>query len=189
MSPSVVIHRAQNIESALVLVNFLQFHGLDAQLDNGAHASIDWGIVPALGGIAVRLPDAQVKDAKVLLKTALVEARDSPDFGEPVQLRPIWHKRLLAWSMLGLYTGALQALLALLLVPAISMIPPGIVDYLPSSSPRAYIGYAELGYLNAPTIAGDLKKGLWVVLGFVAFLIALERVTRPQPQENMGEHE
>ena len=98
MSPSVIIHRAQDIESALVLTNFLQFHGFDARLDNGAHASIDWAIVPALGGIAVRLPRAQVDEAKALLRAAMADAAVDPEFAEQAYLHPKWQKRLLVVS-------------------------------------------------------------------------------------------
>jgi hypothetical protein len=194
MSPSVVIHRAQDIESALVLVNFFQFHGLDARLDNACHASIDWAIVPALGGIAVRLPRDQLEEAKDLLRTALKEARADPDFAEPARLRPVWQKRLLAWSMLGFYTGVLPVLIALLLAPVLaslaSLIPPELIPDLRPPPPEAYYETYGLDYGRAPSPGDELRRWVWVVLGFVAFLILLERVTRPTAQEEAtGEHE
>ena len=189
MSPSVIIHRAQDIESALVLVNFLQFHGLDARLDNAAHASVDWAIVPALGGIAIRLPRDQVEEAKDLLRTALKDARENPDFAEPTRRQPIWQKRLLAWSMLGFYTGVLPVLIALMLVPLVSLIPPDLIHNLWAPPPDAYSEVFALDHERLPTPGDDLRKAGWVVLGFVAFLILLERVTRPTAQEATGETE
>ena len=191
MSPSVIIHRAQDIESALVLVNFFQFHGLDARLDNAGHASVDWAIVPALGGIAVRLPRDQVEEAKDLLRTALKEAKENPDFAEPARLRPVWQKRLLAWSMLGFYTGVLPVLIALLLAPVLvslaSLIPPELIPDLRPPPPEAYYGTFGLDHEDRATPVDDFRTMGWAVLGFVAFLILLERVTRPTAQEETSE--
>jgi len=190
MSPSVVIHRAQDIESALVLVNFFQFHGLDARLDNAGHASIDWAIVPALGGIAVRLPRDQLEEAKDLLRTAVEEARANPNFAEPARLRPVWQKRLLAWSMLGFYTGILPVLIALLLAPLTNLLLPDLIPDLRPPPPEAYYETYGLDHIRTPSHGDELRTWGWVVLGFVAFLILLERVTRPTAQvEATGEHE
>ena len=187
MSPSVVIHRAQDIESALVLVNFFHFYGLDAQLDNAGHASVDWGIVPALGGIAVRLPRDQVEEAKDLLRTALREAREDPDFAEPAHLRPVWQRRLLAWSMLGFYTGVLPVVIGLLLAPLISLIPPELIPDLSPPPPEAYSEIYMLDHRTYPAPGEDLRKAGWIVLGFVAFLILLERITRATGHEAMSD--
>ena len=183
MSPSVIIHRAQDIESALVFANFLQFYGFDASLDNANHAGMDWAIVPALGGIAVRLPLYQLDDAKELLRVALKDAKADPEFSEPARLRPLWQKRLLAWSMIGFYTGILPIMLALLLAPLAALIPPELIPDLTPPPPEAYSELYMLDHRTYPAPGEDIRKAVWIVIGFVAFLFLLERITRPTAQE------
>lgn len=191
MSPSVIIHRAQDIESALVLTNFLQFHGLDASLDNAAHASVDWAIVPALGGIPVRLPRAQIEDAKDLLRTALRDAKANPDMTEPSHLHPDWQKRLLAWSMLGFYTGVLPVAIAILIAWFVSLFPAGLLPDLPSTPAQdpmlTYSYYSGAAYEAQAPSTEDPMLIVWILVGFGAFLLGLERVTRPTPDELISE--
>lgn len=191
MSPSVIIHRAQDIESALVLTNFLQFHGFDASIDNAAHASVDWSIIPALGGITVRLPRAQVDEAKSLLRRALRDARGNPEMAEPSHLRPDWKKRFLAWSMLGFYTGVLPVAVAILIAWLASLLPadllPGLLS-TPVQDPLLTYSYnSGAAYEAQAHSKDDPLMVVWILVGLGAFLLGLERVTRPTPDELMSE--
>lgn len=190
MSPSIIIHHAQDIESALVLTNFLQFHGFDASLDNGGHAALNWGIVPALGGIAVRLPRAQVDEVKELLRSALADAKADPEFAEHIQLRPDWQKRFLGWSMLGLYTGIIPISAALVVAMLLSWIPAGWFPEVPPRPPVSTypFDYARLNNLPTPT-KHEAEVLVFVALAIGAFLLGLERVTRPMPDEHVSDPE
>jgi len=188
MSPSVVIHRAQTIESALVFVNFLQSHGFDASLDNAGLAALHWGYIPALDGIAVRLPHSQLDNAREVLRPALKEAKADPALAEPARLRPAWRKRALAWSMLALYTGILQVALALVVVLLLPLVPPG---WLPEAPPAPIYTFEYATFSSHPKPAKHEAEVLvFIVIAIGAFLIGLERVTRPTAQEEAtGEHE
>ena len=187
MSPSVIIHRASDMEAALVLTNFLQFHGFDASLDNAGHASLDWGSVPAFGGIAVRMPRAQVDAARQVLRTAMREADLTNDAAYPHRTR---RKRLLAYSMLGIYFGLVQALIAGMLLVIVFVLPESWLTTMigtpqPADAHNAYY----FDYFESPRREIDAREFTAWVLGFAAFLILLERITRPTAHEATGEAE
>ena len=51
MSPSAVLRNYCRVEEALVVCSALQDAGFDAAIDNLNHATLEWHLVPALGGI------------------------------------------------------------------------------------------------------------------------------------------
>jgi hypothetical protein len=99
MSQSAVLRNYGQVEEALIVCAALQSAGFDASIDNYNHATVNWLLVPALGGIPVRLPASQLEDAKAypgeMVESAedrLVEATgEGPD---PVQ-RNYWR----AWAV------------------------------------------------------------------------------------------
>ena len=197
MSPSVIIHRAQDIESALVLTNFLQFHGFDARLDNAGHAAVDWGIVPALGGIAIRLPRAQVDEARQALRAALNEA-DAISVTD--YQRRTRRKRLLAYSMLGIYFGLIPLVVGAIIVGIAYTIPAewfpapaqAISDPMPPYPIFPSVTVVDdpmTGFSNPAPPRQELRVAVWLLLALFTFLLGLERVTRPTPDELASEPE
>ena len=198
MSPSVVIHRAPNAESALVLVNYLQSQGFDASLDNFGHAALDWSMIPALGGIAVRLPRAQVEDAKSALKEALETAAQDPEFSEVVRKRSSY--RWLAWSMIAVWFGLAQVVLGLLLYGVASLLP---AKWLTDQARHS--GCVDVNQVETISNPSDMvwidghmyvcsDADLWqmpnrstialIFLGVVLCLVVAEYFTRPSKLKN-----
>ena len=68
MSESAVLRNYGRVEEALIVCAALQYAGFDASIDNYNHATVNWLLVPALGGIPVRLPTSQLEDAKAYLR-------------------------------------------------------------------------------------------------------------------------
>lgn len=193
MSPSVVIHRAPNAESALVLANYLQSQGFDASLDNFGHAALDWSMIPALGGISVRIPRAQVEDAKSALREALEAAAQDPEFSEVVRKRPSY--RWLAWSMIAVWFGLAQVVLGLLLYGVASLLPAkwltdqaryaGCVDVnqvetIPNPNDMVWIeGHLYLCSETDRWSGSDKSALALIFLGAVLCLVVAEYFTRP----------
>ena len=200
MSPSVVIHRAPNAESALVLVNFLQTQGFDASLDNFSHATLDWSIIPALGGIAVRIPRAQVEAARSAVREAFEAASQDPEFSEVVPRRRSY--RWLGWSMIAVWLGLAQVVLGLLLYGMASLLPAkwlteqaryaGCVDMnqvetVPNSNDMVWIDGHLYLCSEADRWSGSDKSALALIfLGAVLCLVAAEYITRPSKLKKPG---
>lgn len=104
MSQSAVLRNYGQVEEALIVYAALQAAGFDVSIDNYNHASLDWLIVPALGGIPVRLPASQLEDARAYLQDMVdtAEIRLAEATGE--QLVPVrkkyWRARAVAAVMI-----------------------------------------------------------------------------------------
>jgi hypothetical protein len=105
MSQAAILQNYGRIEEALVVCAALQDAGFDAAIDNFNHATVNWLMVPALGGIPVRLPASQLLDARAYLDELVSSVEDrlgeaagaSP---EPI-LRKYWRARIVAFLYLG----------------------------------------------------------------------------------------
>ncbi|MEL6826838.1 MAG: hypothetical protein AAFN91_11375 [Pseudomonadota bacterium] len=75
MSASSIIRRCASLSEARICVGLLKARGFLAEIDNAAHAELDWGSVPALGGVAIRVPRSQFEPAK----REIIDAIDHAD--------------------------------------------------------------------------------------------------------------
>ena len=77
-----VIKRTHNQQEAKIIVGFLNSHGIDAELLDGAMNSV----LPIAGGVRIAVPDAQEDEAMTLLSNAQSGAaaidEDATDAGE-----------------------------------------------------------------------------------------------------------
>jgi hypothetical protein len=105
MSPSVVLHNYSRVEEALVVCSALQDAGFDATIDNLNHAILEWYLVPALGGIQVRLPATQLEPARAHLNEMVqtAEQRLTDVTGQATD--PIHHRYWRAWTGLAIFVG------------------------------------------------------------------------------------
>ena len=95
MSESAVLRNYGRVEEALIVCAALQYAGFDASIDNYNHATVNWLLVPALGGIPVRLPTSQLEDAKAYLREMVEtaeERRGKPRirYGENIGAPGLW---------------------------------------------------------------------------------------------------
>jgi hypothetical protein len=82
-------------EEAEVAAAALRADGIDAFIGNFHHAAIEWGIVPALGGVQVLVPSASLATAREALRDRI--SYDTPADYEPAPRRD----RYKAWLALG----------------------------------------------------------------------------------------
>ncbi len=61
-----IIKRTHNQEEAKIIIGFLNAHGIDAELLDGAINSV----LPMPGGVRIAVPDEQETEALTLLKNA-----------------------------------------------------------------------------------------------------------------------
>ena len=67
MRDMVKLVSVSSIEEALAIRGVLEANGIQVNLPNAEHAQVDWMMVPALGGLAIQVPDDQYETAKQLL--------------------------------------------------------------------------------------------------------------------------
>ena len=168
MSPSVVLRNYSRVEEALVVCSALQDAGFDAAIDNLNHATLEWYLVPALGGIQVRIPASQLKPAKAYLnemfhtaEQRLLEA--TGETADPIHRRRYWR----VWTGLAIWFGVADLLGIATLWLALKLVPP---DWWPKPDEMVVPKY-ELG----PTIAKppDLSN----ILTGLLFLLMLVLIT------------
>lgn len=56
-----------SVEEALIIRGVLESNGIQVNIPNEQHASIDWAMIPALGGLAIQVPDDRLDEARQLL--------------------------------------------------------------------------------------------------------------------------
>lgn len=67
MSGIVVIRRCASAEEAAIVCALLSDAGITASLENWHHAMINWGIIPAMGGVGVLVPSSQADQARIAI--------------------------------------------------------------------------------------------------------------------------
>ena len=71
--------------------------------DNYNHATVNWLLVPALGGIPVRLPTSQLEDAKAYLREMVETAEDRLVEATGEAPDPVRRKYWRAWAVAALF--------------------------------------------------------------------------------------
>ena len=84
MSGVVVVRRCASAEEAAIVCALLTDAGIPASLENWHHAMINWGIVPAMGGVGVLVPSSQADQARIAIiaYAQSAEARLRAEFSE-----------------------------------------------------------------------------------------------------------
>ena len=103
MSESAVLRNYGRVEEALIVCAALQYAGFDASIDNYNHATVNWLLVPALGGIPVRLPTSQLEDAKAYLREMVETAEDRLVDATGEAPDPVRRKYWRAWAVAALF--------------------------------------------------------------------------------------
>ena len=99
MSQSAVLRNYGQVEEALIVCAALQDAGFEASIDNYNHASVNWLIVPALGGIPVRLPVSQLEDARAYLQEMVDTAANRLAEATGEEPVPVRKKYWRAWAV------------------------------------------------------------------------------------------
>jgi hypothetical protein len=85
-------------EEAEVAAAALRADGVDAFIGNTNHASIEWWLVPALGGVQIMTPRERLTEARAILRDRL-RAADEVDKDETLVRRDRWK----AWILVAYY--------------------------------------------------------------------------------------
>jgi len=105
MTRAAVLRNYSNIEEALVVCATLQDAGFDAVIDNLNHATLEGYLIPALGGIPVRLPESQLQDARGYLNDMAQSAEERLLAATGETIEPIKRRRLRAWLGFAIVLG------------------------------------------------------------------------------------
>ena len=115
MTSSVIIRRCATLSEALICHSFLRSRGILSSIDNENHAAAQWNIVPAIGGVHIRVPTSQYEDAKALIidrverAPALLDAWDLKF--QPIEKTRYWRAASMLIISLGFFnllaTGAI----------------------------------------------------------------------------------
>ena len=171
MSGAVIIRACASTNEATIVAGLLQDAGFDAALDNFNHASLEWWLIPALGGVYVRVPPSQLLDAGHYMIDAVRSADERLKLatGEPDD-SPLKTRYLTAWSMLFVISGIAYAILTVFGVALFYLIDPFIPDGWLVSNPDPYAPFRYASFEAAPPIV-DLTVESFLYFGiFLSFL-------------------
>ncbi|WP_084418559.1 putative signal transducing protein [Henriciella litoralis] len=130
MSSSVTIRRCASLPEAVIVNGLLQAHGIPSSIDNYYHATNQWWYIPALGGVAVSVPQANFDEARQLIidhaamGPELIEEIDGP-YEEPRR-----YGVFAIWFMLLDYTLQIPTMLLSVLLGSIVLL---IAPFIPQS--------------------------------------------------------
>ena len=184
MSASLIIRRCASLSEARICVGLLKSRGFLAEIDNAAHAELDWGSIPALGGVAIRVPRSQFEPAKREIIDAIEHADEAlidefeADYDDRVDMG---RRRWRAWTMLLISTGIFNLIFGYILAMILNRLPR---DWFPAP-PEAtqYFGIPIETHLTPPTLAWD---GIIFMLLIALFLVwEIGSVTRSRSTEDV----
>jgi len=108
MSDSIILRRCATLTEAQICVGLLNSHDIWAALDNEGHAAIDWGMIPALGGVHVRVAISDYERAKQTIIDSVTVAPDLLSDVVGSYDPPRKNRRWRALSMLVIWFGLLN---------------------------------------------------------------------------------
>lgn len=167
MSTSTILRRCATLNEAQICVGLLNAHDIWAALDNGQHAAIDWGMIPALGGVHVRVATCDYERAKqVVLDTVKAAPERLAEAAGPYE-PPHHSRRWRALSMLVIWFGLFNLAIGYVLVWLDQIIPAA---WVPAPQPsQSWFGIA-LGNSVAPP--GPGIEGLVFLFVITLFLLS-----------------
>lgn len=178
MINSVILRRCATLSEAHICVGLLKANGIWASLDNAEHASLDWGAIPALGGVQIRVSASEYELAKRTIIEAVSAAPEvlSAAAGsyEPIRGSRRWR----AASMLIIWFGILD----LLAIPVLSWLDSVVPKtWLPDPDPNDFWLEVSSGASAAPPGPGAEGALLMTLIGL--FLLWELLTTQPQTVE------
>jgi len=175
MSNSVVIKRCATLNEAYILQGLLAANGFDARLDEANHAAMNWWLIPALNGVAIRLPITQAAEAK---RTVLAIAETAPANLEK-QFGPYEAPRKYGRASVWFYWLSFFGLLQLMFIGSIILLDRLVPDaWLPITNQTPYISAYYGGGIN---VNWERAGNGFVLMFFMIGLLIFEFFsTRPQ---------
>lgn len=114
MSGAVTIRRFPSLPEAMACASYLEANGIEAFMDEYHHATVQWFLIPALGGLRVSVPVRQKDAAEALLQRVdQGETLTNEDEYDP----PHSYARLSAWLFLLVPAGLITIPLTLAAIP------------------------------------------------------------------------
>lgn len=123
MTQAAVLRNYSNPEEALVVSAALQDGGFAAEIDNINHVTLEWYLIPALGGVQVRVPDSQLAAARAYLNDMVESAYERLIAATGEIPEPAPRSRWRAWVGVALWFG-LAEIIGLAIIWVLSAIIP-----------------------------------------------------------------
>lgn len=156
---SVIIRRCASLPEAYACLGLLKANGFLASLDNANHATVDWAMVQALGGIQIRVPISQFDDAK----TCIVESVTASTQDNPVSIEMTRWNRIKAISMALIYFGIVELIGVIALLWLNHVIPP---EWIPEPS-------SQISVVTTGSGLGIARAEQWLNGAVFLFFIVL----------------
>jgi len=170
---SIIIRKCATLVEAYACRGLLTARGFAASIDNSYHCAVDWSVVPALGGVSIRVPECQYKNAK---KCIIEASKSGPQILEEQfgsYEHPKRYGRLSVWCFWLNYFGVIPMLLIGSIAAAVHYIPP---DYLPShDSSFFYPNYSGGVGFNFRDIADGVALMLMMIVYFISEALSLSQ--------------
>lgn len=167
-----IIRRCMSLPEAYACAGLLKANGFLASLENEHHAALDWGMIPALGGIKILVPASQYDSAKTCIIGNVTAAR--AEHPEPVKMTLT--NRLKAVSMLLIFFGIVEVLGVIVLLWLNTIIPP---EWIPDSGQTYSYFTISSGHGVGPP--GPGRNG--AVLMFFIIVIVVSELITTQPKK------
>jgi hypothetical protein len=186
MSSSVTIRRCASLPEAVVVNGLLQAHGIPSSIDNYYHATNEWWYIPALGGVAVSVPQASSDLARQLIidhattGPGLIEEANGP------YEKPRRYGAFAIWFMLLDYTFQIPTLLLSVLFGGLvfliaPFIPLGWWNPDAVDSGQPWIPDVGAGG-HYPTTNTTLEPAGLFFLLFVILVFLADRLIKPKEE-------
>ncbi len=175
MSDTVIIRRCATLIEAYACLGLLKSNGFLASIDNANYAAQDWSLVPALGGISIRLPTSQFEAAKACIIQAVEQGETELELAFGEYVKPKKYGRIAIWTMILIWFGLFQLAAGFGLWVLDQLIPPEWIPPPNPHGPQAIFYYGG----GAPSGFGPINGIVFLML--IAMFTTLESfLTRPQ---------
>lgn len=180
MSDTVILRACATVSEARICCGLLQTHNIHASVDNAEHVVQNWWVVPAVGGVHVRVPRSQLDAAHTVLNEhvqhagALLRQHASP--GDPITKTRRWK----ALSMLLLWLSLWLGIAHLLFYGFFTWLD-GLVPYSWIPNPEPPQTEVSIGNGMGVGPAGPGAEG--VVLVFVIAMILIWELISSRPEK------
>ncbi len=171
MSNSVIIRRCATLSEAHICAGLLNSHGIWARIDNAEHAAVDWGSIPAFGGVSVRVFASDYDTAKRVIIDAISSAPERLTAAAGKTDPIVRTRRWRALSMLIIWIGVLELATTPLLVWLNKVIPK---QWVPDPDPNDFWVSVSEGVSIAPP--GPGAEGVLLFM-LIALLLLWELLT------------
>jgi hypothetical protein len=182
MSNSIILRRCATLTEAQICVGLLNSHDIWAALDNAEHAALDWGMIPALGGVHVRVARSDYERAKQTIIDSVTAAPDLLSAAAGPYEPPRRNRRWRALSMLVIWFGLLNLVAGYALYWLDQIIPRA---WVPDPQPSDAWFAIAFGRVAAPPGPGLEGFVFLILIGlFLVWELLTTQPTKPakEPQ-------